>query len=149
MLNTEALTLVQADETTLFRLNRFYKRNGHRGKASKDHLAYWLEADQTIIAGLRLEPMPWGNLLRGLWVAKQYRGLGAGQKLLNALRTQLSDAPCYYLPYVEQEAFYQRNGFQDAHDTAPADLIKQWRSYLKRGEQLALMHYKTDQPPCD
>lgn len=138
--------LVPVTTENLYKLNRFYKRNGHRGKATTSHQAWWLEHNDEIVAALRLEPQPWGLLLRGMWVAAELRGQGFGSQLLCALQPQLSKATCYCLPYTTQLDFYYRNGFIDAHDDAPVTLKQQHRHYLTRGESLGLLRH---QPPCD
>lgn len=130
----------------LFRLNRFYRRNGHRGKARPEHRAWWLQQDDDIVAALRLEPQNWGNLLRGMWVAEKLRGEGFGSQLLQRLKQELQAQPCYCLPYSHLTRFYQQQGFIAAQDEAPQPLRQQWQRYCERGEDLQLMKY---QPPWD
>lgn len=139
-------TLVQTDDNNRYKLNRFYKRNGHHGKATSNHQAWWLEHNGDIVAALRLEPSPWGSLLRGMWVASELRGQGLGAHLLSRLYLQLSATPCFCLPYKQQSGFYHRNGFIDAQSDAPAALRQQHKHYQTRGEELGLLRY---QPPCD
>lgn len=138
--------LAQASDENRYQLNRFYKRNGHRGKATASHQAWWLEQDGAIVAALRLEPFPWGHLLRGMWVATEQRGQGLGTHLLTLLQPQLTTRDCFCLPYRPQLDFYHRNGFIDAQNDAPSALRQQYRHYLARGEHLGLLRY---QPPCD
>ncbi len=145
-LTPAATQLEQVTADNLYKLNRFYKRNGHRGKATTSHQSWWLIHNSDIVAALRLEPHPWGLLLRGMWVATELRGQGFGSQLLCALQPQLSKAPCYCLPYTTQLDFYYRNGFIDARDSAPTALYQQHTHYLARGESLGLLRH---QPPCD
>lgn len=146
MRDLNTLTLVQADKGNLFRLNRFYRRNGHKGKAHPEDLAWWLEQEGEILAALRLEQHPWGQLLRGMWVSRDHRGQGLGSRLLVETHKQLRASPCYCLPYLHLTEFYNRNGFVETHNSAPQALKNQLQGYTQRGEQLSLMRY---QPPCD
>jgi len=138
--------LIKVNDENRYQLNRFYKRNGHRGKATASHQAWWLEHKGNIVAALRLEPHPWGNLLRGMWVATELRGQGLGTYFLTLLKPELVIKECFCLPYKYQQKFYLRNGFINAQASAPCALRQQHRHYTDRGEELGLMQY---QPPCD
>ncbi|MBY4678950.1 GNAT family N-acetyltransferase [Marinobacterium arenosum] len=142
-----ALQLARIESDQLHLLNRFYKRHGHKGRARAEHRSFALQQQGEIIAALRLEPLPWGQLLRGLWVDKTLRGCGLGARLLQQLHSELIRSPCYCLPFDPQAGFYRKQGFIDARELAPPILYRQWQRYLQRGEQLQLMVYSDSIKP--
>ncbi|MCV6591048.1 MAG: GNAT family N-acetyltransferase [Marinobacterium sp.] len=147
---TDAPRLVEVNHENRFHLNRFYRRNGHRGKARPAHRAWWLEHNDTIMCALRLEPFDTEQgtiqLLRGMWAATGSRGQGYGSQLLTVLRHELASMACYCMPYLPQKNFYLRNGFETADQRAPRQLQQKWQHYLNRGEELSLMRYQLSLP---
>lgn len=141
-----SLTLVTVNDDNRYLLNRFYKHNGHKGKATHTDHAFYLSQQDKILAAVRFEITPDYMLMRGLWVEKNSRGQGLGSNLLKQLIQQMKQQPCYCLPYKEQRQFYLQQFFIDASADAPSQLIQQWQHYQQRGELLDLMRY---QPPCD
>lgn len=138
----EGLNLIEANADSLYLFNRFYRQNGHKGKARPEHKTWGLTLDSELVTVVRLEPFPWGILLRGLWVHKQHRGKGLGGQLLNLLQQELSSAPCFCLPYSDLIDFYRRHGFEETIQNTPESLLQQWRRYLARGENLKVMQYR-------
>jgi len=141
------IQLIQPAPEQLYQLNRFYRRNGHKGKAKPSDTAFWLEQQGEIIAGVRFSAAENGVLLRGLWVATEKRRQGLGSQLLRDTRTFWQHSTCYCFPYNHLEAFYTHHGFKRLDEsTTPAPLDQQLERYLRRGEKVILMAY---QPPCD
>ena len=70
-------------------LQRFYKRNGHKGKIQANDICAWLIEGDEIIAAVRLSPSSQAESdflqLKGLWVAKELRGQGIGGVFLKML----------------------------------------------------------------
>lgn len=138
--------LIQADNENRYRLNRFYKRNGHKGKSSPNQPSFWLEHDGKIQAAVRFEEQDGYLLMRGLWVAKDSRGMGLGAQILTQLAPFLAQHKCFCLPFSEQINFYHRNHFIDAINHAPEKLQQQHQRYIDKGQSLGLLQY---QPPVD
>ncbi|WP_027859306.1 GNAT family N-acetyltransferase [Marinobacterium jannaschii] len=133
-------TLVLADADNLWQLNRFYKRNGHKGKAALSDLGFWLEGDDGIIAGLRLSTAPEYSLMRGLWVERSRQRQGLGSELIEQSRPYWPRRPCFCFPYSHLEPFYQRLGFRPASAfDVPRQLSLQLQRYQTRGDDLILM----------
>lgn len=133
-------------DSELFRLNRFYKRNGHKGKADTADTAFWLKDGNEILAAIRFTADDNDLLLRGLWVHKERRGQGLGDKLLRECRHYWAKHNCFCYPFNHLEAFYAQHGFVTADEHTPAHLLRKLKSYQQRGEEVILMQY---QPPCD
>ncbi len=150
-----SLTLITPEPDQLYRVNRFYKKNGHKGKATPGDIVFWLEQSDQILAAVRFLNTSDGLLLRGLWVHKSQRRSGLGSALLKQTRLVWQQQACYCFPYGHLEDFYSRNGFTLFADrggnikgthSIPDQLYNQLKSYHQRGEDLLLMGY---QPPCD
>ncbi|WP_372831855.1 GNAT family N-acetyltransferase [Pontibacterium sp.] len=131
-----------ATEEELYLLNRFYKRNGHKGKADSRDKAYWLKTDDKTIAAVRFTPTAEGTLLRGLWVAQELRGQGLGGILLQACSSYWKQQACYCFPYQHLQEFYAKAGFAPADESTPPQYQKQLIRYQQRGEDLILMQYQ-------
>ncbi len=140
--------LVCGDADNLWQLNRFYKRNGHKGKARADDLCFWLEEDEVIVAALRLTPEQEYSLMRGVWVDKQRQREGLGSELIRRSFAFWPTLPCYCFPYAHLERFYHQLGFSNAGSTPspPQKLSMQLTRYRARGEDLLLMGRYL---PCD
>jgi len=150
-----SLTLIKPEPDQLYRLNRFYKKNGHKGKATPEDVAFWLEQSDQILAAVRFHNIGAGLLMRGLWVHKAQRQSGLGSALLEQTRDFWQQQACYCFPYAHLQTFYRQNGFTLIADRSgnitdtqsiPVQLVNQLRSYHQRDEDLLLMAY---QPPCD
>ncbi|MCP4597257.1 GNAT family N-acetyltransferase [Neptuniibacter sp.] len=128
-------------------LGRFYKRNGHKGKVQPNDICFWTERDQAIVAAARLQPVAGERnslLLRGLWVDKALRRKGLGSELLQRITHYLQEqsSNCYCLAYANLENFYKRQRFnQPSIESCPSELLAQYHSYKKRGNNLTLLFY--------
>ena len=129
-------------EDELYLLNRFYKRNGHKGKADKHDTAYWLKTDETIAAAVRFTAAAEGTLLRGLWVDRNLRRKGLGGLLLQACSSYWKQQACYCFPYQHLREFYAKAGFIPADESTPTHYQEQLIRYQQRGEDLILMQYQ-------
>ena len=139
------------DNLPVTQLQRFYKRNGHKGKIQANDICAWLSEDDEIIAAVRLSPSPPGDgdylQLKGLWVAKALRGQGIGSVFLARLSDFLlqSGKPCYCLAYDHLEHFYQSHKFIPiSKDSAPDFLWQRLQRYQSKGNQLKLMQFKPE-----
>ena len=121
-------------------VNRFYKANGHKGKARGNETLYVMRETQDIIAAVRLCPKRDGWLLRSLWVAKSRRGEGIGTMLLHNVLATPEHHPCWCYPYDHLKAFYQAAGFQQQPaDEAPEQIREPFEAYQAKGNHLLLM----------
>jgi predicted GNAT family N-acyltransferase len=139
------------DNIPVTQLQRFYKRNGHKGKIQANDICAWLIEGDEIIAAVRLSPSPQAESdflqLKGLWVAKELRGQGIGGVFLKMLSDFLiqSDKPCYCLAYDHLEHFYQSHKFIPiCREDAPDSLWQSFQRYKNKGNHFKLMKFKPD-----
>ncbi|MFY0676802.1 MAG: GNAT family N-acetyltransferase [Neptuniibacter sp.] len=129
-------------------IQKFYKRNGHKGRIEVGDTCAWLTTNHSIVAALRLSLSSTSEdflLLRGLWVEKALRGQSLGSNLLKQVTRYLHEnrMPCYCLAYPHLEAFYQANGFITISDgEAPTALAQRFNRYKRRGDSLIIMQLK-------
>ncbi|WP_062269649.1 GNAT family N-acetyltransferase [Endozoicomonas arenosclerae] len=123
--------------------NRFFKENGHKGKARSNERVFILRDGKPIVAALRATPKADGYLLRSVWVQIGRRSEGLGSQLVKTTLEQLSPSPCWCYPYNHLEAFYAHLGFQKTSpDEAPSEISGPYLSYLNKGESFLLMAYQ-------
>lgn len=129
--------------------NRFFKENGHKGKArSHERVFVWRENGK-IIAALRACPKANGYLLRSVWVSIALRRTGLGSQLMQESLKRLSPSPCWCYPYSHLEAFYQRLGFHTMEaNSVPEEIASPWLNYQSRGEDFLLMGINGDTSEC-
>ena len=127
-------------------LQKFYKKNDHKGRIEVGDICAWLSANNSIVAALRLSPSLTSEedflLLRGLWVAKVLRGQSLGSDLLKQVTRYLhkNRMSCYCLTYPHLKAFYLANGFiAISGEEAPATLAQRFKRYKKRGDRFIIM----------
>ena len=147
MLMSNACNVSAVPEDELYLLNRFYKRNGHKGKATASDRAFWLRQEGRILAAVRFTPVEEGALLRGLWVDRSVRGEGLGRALLEGCRNYWSRRRCYCFPYRHLQQWYAGRGFVLPDVTTPAALLGRLHTYRERGEDLVLMQYVPAEAP--
>ncbi|MGI9283067.1 MAG: GNAT family N-acetyltransferase [Endozoicomonas sp.] len=122
--------------------NRFFKENGHKGKARSNERVFILQVDRSIVAALRATPKANGYLLRSVWVHREKRSKGLGSQLMQTVLATLSPAPCWCYPYDHLTGFYEKLGFQKVSpDQVPSEIGKPYLNYLERGESFLLMSF--------
>lgn len=127
-------------------LQRFYKKNGHKGKIQHSDTCLSLMLDKKIIAAVRLSPSPSSDgqyvLLKGLWVKREMRRTGLGSLLLQKTTQYLESTQqtCYCLAYKHLETFYRLHCFNiESEDSAPTFLWQRYQRYNSQGKELILM----------
>ena len=123
------------------RVNRFFKANGHKGKAKSHERVFVLEQGGRITAALRACPEADGYLLRSVWVASHMRSQGLGTALLTQAVGQLGLSPCWCYPFGHLKRFYQQSGFIEADINAvPATIASRYLTYSHKHQGLLLMY---------
>ncbi len=136
------MSLIKLPQEQYPLVNRFYKANGHKGKARGNETVYVIRDSQTIIAAARLCPKRDGWLLRSVWVAETQRGEGIGSKLLREIMAISENHPCWCYPYDHLEAFYAASGFTVlSADEVPDDIRGPFETYRQKGSRILLMGY--------
>lgn len=140
------LRISNSAQPAFTRLQRFYKRNGHKGKIQPNDICAWLSSDAAIVAAVRLSPSPQADedyfQLKGLWVAKELRGKGIGGILLQEINQFIlrTHKPCFCLAYKHLEHFYNAHQYHAVTKTqAPSFLWQRLQRYQNRGNQLQIL----------
>lgn len=122
-------------------VNRFFKANGHKGKARGDERVFVLrDSDEVIRAALRACLRDSGYLLRSVQVdCRSYRQ-GLGQRLVSETVKQLQPATCWCYPYNHLKQFYENCGFHlIGGDKVPKDIHQPFLRYREQGQVFLLM----------
>ncbi|AMO56934.1 hypothetical protein GZ77_01675 [Endozoicomonas montiporae] len=121
-------------------VNRFFKANGHKGKARSDERVFVVRQKGEIIAALRACPRSQGYLLRSVWVAISRRKKGFGLKLTKDTINALYPASCWCYPYEHLKEFYTLAGFRElTTDNVPDDISIPWQKYRIHNQPFLLM----------
>lgn len=122
-------------------VNRFFKDNGHKGKASGDERVWVVRCSKgNIVAGLRASPKSEGYLLRSVWVGRNAQRKGIGSFFLREVLNDLGSIHCWCYPYAHLELFYQKSGFFSPEpDSVPPDILAPYLRYQQQGHDFLLM----------
>jgi len=138
-----SMSLIRLPQEQYPLVNRFYKANGHKGKARGNETIYVIRDQQMIVAAVRLCPKQEGWLLRSLWVARERRGEGIGSILIKDVMARPEHTPCWCYPYDHLTAFYESAGFiLLTVKEAPEDISGPFEAYQKKGNRILLMGYR-------
>ena len=130
-------------------VKRFYQAYYPAGKANKADPIWVLEDDKQIRVCLRLKQFQQCQLLTGMVTHPDFRNLGLGQVLLNALQHDKSQPlltkPCYCFAFDHLESFYQKANFSRiAEQCLPEELKQRFRAYSQSGKCLVPMIFHTE-----
>ena len=92
-------------------INRFYKSYYPAGKAKKDEVIWVGEDNSSIICCVRFKQFDNYQLLTGMLVHPEQRGMGLAKQLLTGCYQQLTDAPCYCFAFAHLETLYRNADF--------------------------------------
>ncbi|MFK0572362.1 GNAT family N-acetyltransferase [Endozoicomonas sp.] len=144
MTESATFSVAELDHLAFPLVNRFFKENGHKGKARGGERAWIARNEQgVIVAGLRASPKSAGYLLRSVWVSGNARRQGIGSRLLNQTMKDmksLASATCWCYPYSHLETFYRRAGFIFPEiESIPSDILQPYQRYQQQGQDFLLM----------
>lgn len=113
-------------------LDCYYREWGYHGGIAADDVVFVARNDSRPIGLVRRTVEHALTLLRGMYVAPDYRGQGVGQQLLTAFVQNCPAVDCYCLPFTHLTRFYERGGFRvtDERDTPPilSERLQQYRA---------------------
>ena len=150
MTSVNSLQIIEWQEANFRAVNKFYKRQKHKGSASGDERVFIALGDlpndssdpstePSIIAAVRLAPADGYYWLRSLYVDKDLRGASIGSQLLAHVNTHVhSTIHCF--PYAHLLNFYSQCGYQLSDITqAPAPLQPLYTRYNQKGDGVLFM----------
>ena len=143
-------TICEWQEANFRSVNKFYKRQKHKGSASGNERVFVVydaptkkvdnsEDEPSIIAAVRLVPAENYYWLRSLYVDRSRQGAGIGSQLLAHINTHVhSSIHCF--PYSHLEAFYSQCGYQMINlDPGPLALQQLYKKYNQKGDGVLFM----------
>jgi GNAT superfamily N-acetyltransferase len=121
-------------------LNRLYESWGYHGGIAEDDVVYVAHVDERR-AGLVRRTFDFGALmLRGMYVAPEYRRRGIGSELLRRFVADLRESTCYCIPFAKLTEFYAQCGFAVIDEAeAGAALRERLAAYRAEGHDVVLM----------
>ncbi|OLQ77582.1 GNAT family N-acetyltransferase [Photobacterium proteolyticum] len=124
-------------------INRFYKSYYPAGKAKKDEVIWVGEDNSSIICCVRFKQFDNYQLLTGMLVHPEQRGMGLTKQLLTGCYQQLIETPCYCFAFAHLETLYQGANFIALPESElPEPLLSRLRRYRQSGKKLVAMRYQ-------
>lgn len=135
------LTIQQACLKDLMAVKKLYETVNYSGGISETDLItlafYWEE----LVGAVRLCPATDFFVLRGMQILPSFQRQGIGIRLLQTCVQQLTDKPCYCIPWSHLKSFYEQAGFESiTTEHVPVLLAERWNSYISMGMNLILMY---------
>jgi GNAT superfamily N-acetyltransferase len=129
------------------RAREAYEAWGYGGGVQPDDVVYLAEAGGELVGLVRRTREQGVTMLRGMQVARDWRGRGVGARLLEAFVAELGAEPCYCIPYTHLAGFYGAAGFTELpEESAPPFLRYRIAGYRTRGLSVLLMWRPLDAP---
>ena len=122
---------------------KFYKHFGQATKTNRQDQIYGVFSDNTMQACARIAPYGDARLLRGVFVAPDYRGQGLGSALITHALEKCSLNEVWTFPYTHLNSMYEALGFHRiAVENAPDTIQKAFKAYSDQGKHISLMRWK-------
>lgn len=124
--------------------NKFYRTHKFRGKARRHDPCMVIRDNQNqIIACGCLRQLTGAQLLTGVAVAPDYRGLGVARLLVGSM-ADAYDEQTFTFPYRHLVPFYESVGFLvEDSERQPSAIVDRFHTYQKQGRDIVLMRYKS------
>jgi N-acetylglutamate synthase-like GNAT family acetyltransferase len=119
-------------------VNKFYKANRARGRATKQDQV-WVVKKTDIVAACRMQTFSEYFFLSTVYVAEQYRSQGVARSLLATVLNH-KIKPVYTFSYVHLAQFYSSVGFIYC-DTLPEQLATKFTQYQLQKRDIVAMSY--------
>jgi GNAT superfamily N-acetyltransferase len=127
--NAPDLTFRPASPYEFASVVRLYDEGGYDGRYQASDFMLLAMVGTEVVGVVRLVDEQGCRLLRGLYIAKAWRGRGVGRRLLQATVAYLK-ASCYCLAHTALLGFFGKEGFAACGDEdAPAFLIERRQRY--------------------
>jgi GNAT superfamily N-acetyltransferase len=117
-----------------------YEAWGYGGGVTPGDRIYLAESGGELIGIVRRTLEHEVTMLRGMQVAREWRGRGIGRQLLSALVAELGAEECLCVPYTHLTEFYGSSGFVEMPEEAlPPFLRYRLAAYRTRGLSVLVM----------
>jgi GNAT superfamily N-acetyltransferase len=147
----DPLSIYEWQEPNFRAVNKFYKKQKHKGSASGEERVFVITENQclalepaennniTILAAVRLVPAHGYYWLRSLYVEKGLRGQKLGSRLMAFVNDQV-DIDIHCFPYPHLQPFYTQSGYGlTPLTTAPEPLQQLYQRYNRKGDSILFM----------
>jgi GNAT superfamily N-acetyltransferase len=117
-----------------------YEQWGYGGGIGADDVVFAAQHEDAVVGLVRRAAEGGTTMLRGMYVAPDFRRRGVGTGLLAAFVDHLHGTECFCIPFAHLTGFYGRAGFALLPESAaPAMLFERLRTYRSEGHQVVLM----------
>jgi GNAT superfamily N-acetyltransferase len=129
-----------ASAADINRIRAAYDAWNYRAGIAADDTLWIAEQTDVLVGVVRIVPENDTLVLRGMRVAEEWRGVGIGGRMLQAIATWLAKRQCYCIPYVSLLRFYGQAGFGEIAPTAaPPFLAERLGQYRLRALDVTIM----------
>ena len=139
MVDLNGIEIIQAETADPAAVRSFYSSVGYGCDLKSDDRIIVAIQDQSIVAAARLCFESDTLVLRGMYVAEMFRGMGIGLLLLERISKEIGSSSCWCIPYSDLESFYSRIGFRVGCGEIPAFLAIREKKYLAAGQEVMVM----------
>jgi len=150
-MTSDPLSIYEWQEPNFRAVNKFYKKQKHKGSASGEERVFVITENQplalepaenndtTILAAVRLVPAHGYYWLRSLYVEKGLRGQKLGSRLMAFVNDQV-DIDIHCFPYPHLQTFYIQSGYElTPLTTAPEPLQQLYERYNRKADSILFM----------
>jgi GNAT superfamily N-acetyltransferase len=136
----DTINVRRADAWEWPRVATFYRDRKYRGVLSSDAVVIVAERGAELLGVGRIQPEDGVIVLRGMRVDPPFQRRGVGARILTQLVAEVSERPCYCIPYTHLREFYRRAGFVEVSlDGAPRFLCDRVLEYRAASLDVILM----------
>jgi N-acetylglutamate synthase-like GNAT family acetyltransferase len=136
------LTFLELEPIKLPLVAKLYKDHYPAGKPKRGETIIIVKADHTLIGAVRFQPTQDAQLLTGMLIHPDFRGLGIGHQLLQHCKQQISATNCYCFSFPHLTSFYQQHHFEEiSENQLPESLRDRFIRYVESGKQLHSLQF--------
>lgn len=140
----EKLEFQQIEPLKFPLIQRFYKQHYPTSKPKRDEKTIIARStiSNNIVTCVRFRQVDQYQLLTGMAVSTEFRGLGIGNALMTYCKSRDLNSQVYCFAYTHLEEFYQRHGFISCFkENLPPALKVLFQRYTNSGKSLVPMQY--------
>ncbi|MBL4831327.1 MAG: GNAT family N-acetyltransferase [Aliivibrio sp.] len=137
------LTFLELEPIKLPLVSKLYKEHYPAGRPKRGETIFIVKSDQVLIGAVRFQITDNAQLLTGMLIHPEFRGLGIGHLLLEHCKKQISATKCYCFSFPHLTNFYYQHHFEEiSENQLPESLRGRFKRYVDSGKQLHSLQFK-------